>query len=257
MKILIVGDTHGDLSFWRNKVIPFTTRNELSYILQLGDFGVWTHTREGRAYIHRLNVALDDADTDLWFIDGNHECFEDLYTIYRGNKGQPKPVPMHTRITWLPRGSWIDFNGRNGPTRFLACGGAHSIDKAYRIPGKSWWPEETITPQDVKRCQSVGKADVLLSHDCPEGVRPAGEHAEIKEMDPQTAINRERLTQVMRNARVKLVLHGHWHSFHDDTTLDGVRVVGLDCNTNPDWYQALAILDTDDNSLTFPRKEKE
>lgn len=85
-----------------------------------------------------------------------------------------------------------------------------------------------------------------------------GGHAQAK-MSPETDINRHLLRQAMENARVSLVLHGHWHQYHDDTTYDGVRVVGLACNTSRWWTTAgpnMAILETEDLSITPVKQEK-
>jgi UDP-2,3-diacylglucosamine pyrophosphatase LpxH len=71
------------------------------------------------------------------------------------------------------------------------------------------------------------------------GVNPTSKHALLKLDVPETDLNRRLLTDVMRNARVKLVVHGHWHEFHDDTTIDGIRIVGLAANTSQDSSMAL------------------
>jgi len=244
MRILCVGDTHGDSAFWTRTVIPAAKREGVEMVLQLGDFGFWIHEYEGIKYMVRLNKELLAAGITLYWIDGNHENHVWLRQLFLNYKGQPRPVQTLGSQLWhLPRGSVVELGGK----RFLACGGAFSIDKDRRIPGRSWWPEEMVSVEDVARCQSRGKADILLSHDCPEGVAPKGEHAAMKEC-PETAINRDRITQVMRNARVSLVLHGHWHHYHDDVTIDGIRVVGLDCNTYP--RGSMAILDTEAMSVT-------
>lgn len=44
-------------------------------------------------------------------------------------------------------------------------GGANSIDKDRRIPGVSWWPEETISQNDFQNLPEEG-IDILVTHTC-------------------------------------------------------------------------------------------
>lgn len=244
--ILVVGDTHGDHGFWYERVIPAAKRYGVQRIVQLGDFGYWEHSLAGVKYLHRLSEWLSEADMAVYFVDGNHENHTWLRSVYAPKQGQPEPCRIRKRIYWLPRGSAGTWEG----VRWLACGGAYSIDKPGRVPGQSWWPEETITDKEVNACRARGRADVLFSHDCPLGVEPSQIHGANKTLVVETQVNRVKLTEVMKNSRAKLVMHGHWHEFHDDVTYEGVRVVGLGCNTNWAVQPALALLDLETLEVT-------
>jgi len=129
-------------------------------------------------------------------------------------------------------------------TVFMAMGGAYSIDKAWRTPGTSWWPQELITDRDVDRVtnelfilsgfSTEFKVDVMLTHDVPEippsmhayMTSPHNEFGEYK-TDPTSKANRERLRAVMDAAQPKLLVHGHMHHRYNDV-LDGTAIVGLD-----------------------------
>lgn len=250
--VLLVGDVHGDTAWWTSTVIPSAKEYEVDAIVQLGDFGYWEHTLSGVKYLHHLNRALGEAGLDLYFCDGNHENHDWLSRIYVG-RGADRllPTPIRDRIIYLPRGCLLTINS----TRFLAAGGAWSVDKPMRDEVMArgepacWWPQETLTDLDVRTCASRGKADVVLSHDAPFRY-PIGmeiPHSATKHDYPETTANRDRLTKIVLAARPKLAVHGHWHVFMDtahplrDPTLAPdpndvppmVRIVGLDCQRRP------------------------
>src|SRR5258706_7873440 len=176
-RILVAGDWHGNLR-WATSVIqqvPHLLADEQSRIvLQLGDFGVWPGDE---VYTTLLTDALIRADANLWFVDGNHEEHPKLSALLDGWDGTA-PVRYRERIWWLPRGYRWQWHGRT----WLALGGAASLDRAglvsargdgqmVRVPnrtrGTDWWPEEEITDEQELAVIAGGKADVMVTHDCP------------------------------------------------------------------------------------------
>jgi len=69
VKVLAVGDTHGDSAFWTSKVIPVAKREGINRIIQLGDMGFWIHQYEGIKYMVRLNEELLAADILVYASD--------------------------------------------------------------------------------------------------------------------------------------------------------------------------------------------
>ena len=68
-------------------------------------------------------------------------------------------------ILFAKDGEVYDLNGLQA----IAIGGAFSIDWMYRIPGRSWWPDEQpskkIKAHVEKKLDDLGwKVDVVLSH---------------------------------------------------------------------------------------------
>jgi hypothetical protein len=124
-----------------------------------------------------------------------------------------------------------------GDVRWLALGGAHSVDRPWREPGTSWWHEETITDLDVARAVAGGPADVLVSHDCPSGVDIPG-LADTAHLWPAEEIvaaeaHRARLREVADVVRPRSIWHGHFHrrySADADLGYGAVAVSGLDCD---------------------------
>lgn len=196
--IAIAGDWHGNES-WARRVIT-AAREQAGIILQAGDFGVWD-----RAYLAALDDALGSAR--LWFCEGNHEDYE-LLAELAGD--QPYEDTWITpKIRWLRRGTRWAQDGRT----WLALGGAVSVDKLLRTPGRDWFPGETVTREDMEKAMA-GPADVLLSHDAPvsaplELQRPAPRL--WQPMLPAAERHRELLEEVCQATGPAHVFHGHYH----------------------------------------------
>lgn len=122
-------------------------------------------------------------------------------------------------ITYAPRGARWTWRG----IRFLAAGGAVSVDREWREPGETWWEEEAITEADVLRSIAGGPADVVVSHDSPAGVDAMGpETCGDKDADPASWRNREQLRRIVDAVPPRLLVHGHYHHPKEsDLELDG------------------------------------
>src|SRR4029078_12562241 len=157
-RIAIAGDWHANTA-WARKMIDHAKEQGATAIIHLGDFG-WNYPRFFVADMPRM---LRRAGLVCYWVDGNHEDFPRLQAYPIGPGGLRK---VAASLFHLPRGHRFPLGG----VRFLACGGAVSVDRHRRVEGHTWWPQETITAQDIAACEHGGKTDVLLSHDCPAGV---------------------------------------------------------------------------------------
>lgn len=68
----------------------------------------------------------------------------------------------------LMRGEVFDIDGLT----VLATGGATSNDRQYRKEGRSWWPEEMPSEEEMDHCRAslnrVGwRVDYVMSHEAP------------------------------------------------------------------------------------------
>lgn len=244
MKILLAGDTHADL-FWWDHLIAAAEANDCKTIMQLGDFGYLEPGLLYREYLDELSVMLMEADIDVVFLDGNHENHPLLWRKYK-----PDPdgfCTVRDRLRYAPRGhSWM-WDG----VKCLAVGGAFSIDRADRTKGKSWWPEELTTEDDVVRSCSHGFVDVLFSHDAPMGANIPHIIPDI----PQANENREKIREIVYTTLPAIVAHGHYHRRYTDVfdiplgEIDDrlawhrVRIEGYHCNFAGD-SRAYGVLDT-------------
>jgi predicted phosphodiesterase len=227
-RIALAGDWHMN-GPWAAEAIATTVRTaDPDVFIQLGDFG-YTFDAE---YLQAVDGALATAGVPLLFVDGNHESFPTLHRY---------PVRDHglrrlTEHVWhLPRG----FRWQWGDVRFVSLGGAYSVDRTWRIPGVSWWNDETVTPEQAARAIAGGPVDVLIAHDCPTGVVIPGidDTSSPSPWPPVELVrayeHRTLLRQVVDAVRPTTIWHGHYHRRYATTAELGygpVTVLGLDCD---------------------------
>ena len=162
-KLIIVGDTHGEFE-GLNRILR-EVRPENAIVA--GDFGFWKagdfDMRPARKWLHS---SLENPRTRVYFCDGNHENHARLREF--ASRARPgRPVRIRQGLWYMPRGCIAEIAGR----RILFAGGAYSIDKDYRTPGKTWFPEEDLTPAEARRILSqpgLRDVDMVVSHTCPE-----------------------------------------------------------------------------------------
>lgn len=223
MKIAYAGDWHANTN-WSVRAIEHAAANQADIILHLGDYGYDFHP----GFIQQVEEALVAADIELWFIDGNHEDFNWLYQQPLEDFGRRK---ISDHVFHLPRGYRWTWNG----VRFLAMGGAFSVDRRMRKLNKSWWQEETISLREARLAIDGGPADVMISHDCPSGVEIPG-LGSTSWMWPREAIaksneHQDLLRTVVDEVRPRQIWHGHYHRRYDAMANFGygpVEVHGLD-----------------------------
>ncbi|WP_280762136.1 metallophosphoesterase family protein [Prescottella agglutinans] len=180
-------------------------------ILHVGDFG-YTFDRR---FMNDVDDALAHHNMVLGFVDGNHEDFYRLRTaaLQQGAQGV---TYMRPRILHLHRG----YRWQWGDISFLALGGAHSVDKPWRTPGKSWWPEEAITFDQANDVILGGPADVMICHDAPTGVTIPGIDGNpygFPEMEIRAADqHRDLLRAVVDAVQPRHLWHWHYHVRYDD-----------------------------------------
>jgi len=236
-KIFILGDLHGN-AHWASARVMLAKRLGCDVIVQLGDMGIWPG-ESGDNFLQELNAVLMEENIDLWFVDGNHEDFPKLERLRHGQQGVA-PLVLHgakgegiSRIFHIPRGHVWEWSG----TRLMGLGGAVSIDRKYRTPGKSWWPEEVLSPADEERAYEAVKdrgVDVLFTHDAATNVPMPSMYP-----DPQSTWHRQVVTDIAKAARPRLWWHGHMHAALDyiyDYHDANIRVIGLECDgMEYDW----------------------
>lgn len=204
MKLRLIGDIHG-----RQQEYLALARGA-DYSIQLGDMGFdYYHLR-----------ALDPKRHG--FFGGNHENYRIIERCehnigdYGPAAGIPGLVP-----TFFVRGAW-------------------SIDKKYRTPGVSWFPEEEISGADGNRAlawYSQVKPELLLTHEAPffllPTLIPGGSFARsmgFAEPYIPTRTN-QLLDRLYESHRPKLHVFGHYHRDFDQT-IDGTRFVCLTADSS-------------------------
>lgn len=229
-RFAFAGDWHGNTN-WANGCLLHLAAKGIDTVLHLGDFGIWPWT-EGKKYLDSVEEMAARHDIRILFVDGNHEDFHQIEKVERDEDGLGL---FRDHIIHLPRG----FRWEWGGIRFGALGGATSVDRKWRTPGASWWPQEAITWQDAQRFVDGGPVDIVLTHDVPTGVKVPGITWERGVANwgaeaMQTAKeHQELLARALEPTKPKLVVHGHMHTRYSGIwKYDGgiAKVEGLDCD---------------------------
>ena len=237
--VLVIGDSHGDIKHVK-RMIEKAKRLNVKILLHVGDWGfLWRFKEE----LSRLNDRLVDAGMEMWWLDGNHENYA-LLADFGCTPDDLESTYIASNVKYLPRG----FRFEIGNTSFMSFGGATSVDRYRRTPGTSWFREEAITSSQMAQAGS-DPVDVFLSHDCPDQVDMLEAFlSTTAHFWPEDALrdshwNRVLLGEVVDEVQPRLLIHGHYHHSYEGRR-GPTRVIGLDCNGNPD--SSYAFLDTED-----------
>jgi predicted phosphodiesterase len=230
-KVLLLGDTHGRP---HALVSAFAEahRAKVDAIIQLGDYGYgWSVGEDGQCDFAYITADMaNETGIPFYFIDGNHENFDRLYALPVDENGHRK---IHEGVTHLHRGATLTIS----KTKFLAFGGAYSVDKPQRTKGESWWPQEMITDEEVERGIAAGPADIFLSHDAPAGIQTEKDWAFLKKNFGSQAVlnsqlNQQRVRQVLDASGAKVAYHGHLHRYYEGSLDTGCLVTGINKETD-------------------------
>lgn len=239
---MVLGDCHGEGKFVRDKIF-WAKKHGIERILQVGDWGIWTHEEEGVRFLDHVNAALRETGIKLYFLAGNHEQWDHLDWH---EKNSPKDYSGHTFIR-----SHILYTGRVNRWTwdnkvFQAVGGAYSIDRNRRVVGKSLWLQETIPDNVVYGLERAGRqADYLFTHDAPTCVPMANLKPDI-----ESEIHRQKMDRIGKAVRPNLWFHGHYHKWMEYSFVhqEGhTFVYGLDRDYQ---YYNHVILDTETDNVT-------
>lgn len=162
--IYITGDTHGDISFFRNPKLNKLT--EKDYLIVCGDFGfIWDQKNENE----KKNMEfLKKRKYTICFVDGAHENFDILnsYSPYRWKGGNAHKIAKN--IYHLMRGEVFTFDGKS----FFVMGGGESEDAHMRTDGVSWWESELPNAEELKNgvtnlLDSNKNINFILTYEAP------------------------------------------------------------------------------------------
>lgn len=210
-KLAIAGDWHGN-GRWAQQAIYRASDLGADAMIQVGDFGFWTHPSR-KTYLDMVAKAVKETGIRLSWLPGNHEAWPELPEVGRGKR----PALVRNTV-FLPIGYRWEWWGK----KWMAVGGAYSIDRFMRKEGKSVWKEELLTDEDVEWCTHQPHGiDVILAHDCPSGVDIPGIGPDSKprggasiwpdDMLAGAAAHRKQLRAIVDKHKPKIFIHGHYH----------------------------------------------
>ena len=167
MTVYVTGDIHGGVDM--QKLRDWDLGDSLTsddYLIIAGDFGFpWDFSAEECADI----AWLESRPYTVLFVDGNHERFdhwaERPMELWHG--GLTQRLSDTSPIRRLARAEIFELDG----STIFTMGGATSVDKEYRIPYSSWWPQELPDERNFEEARakldSVGwKVDYAITHTC-------------------------------------------------------------------------------------------
>ena len=162
--VYITGDTHGDISWFKNPKLK--KLGEKDILIICGDFGfLWNPKSEAEK--KNLEILKSKKYT-ICFLDGAHENFDmlDAYTPYRWKGGNAHKIANN--IFHLMSGEIFTLDNKT----FFVMGGGESDDRDMREPGVSWWEEEMPNAEEIKNAEDNLKdanynVNYILSYEAP------------------------------------------------------------------------------------------
>lgn len=209
MAFIITGDTHGLIDI--GKVVKFFDGREdeydkTDYLIICGDVNVCGFSKETQ---NKTREIFRNLPVTTLFVDGNHEHFDELdsYEIVEWNGG--KIHMIEDSIIHLMRGQVFEIDG----VKFFTFGGAYSIDKAYRSPGLSWFPQELPTYVEYEEgwnnLEKNGfQVDYILTHTGPREIVASMGYGEMSSEEIEL---RQYLQRVADNTDFTAWYFGHFH----------------------------------------------
>jgi predicted phosphodiesterase len=223
--IYITGDTHIPIDIKKLNTSNFAEQHNMTkndYVIICGDFGgVWNNSNE-ELYWRKW---LQEKNFTTLFVDGNHENFDMLnqFPVSQWNGGNVHYI--NDSIIHLMRGQVFTIDD----FKFFTMGGAESIDKAYRVEGKSWWKEELPTNDQFEEALDNldihnWSVDYVITHTASMRIM---EHMQyIKENNPLYGF----LNRLEEDLQYKHWYFGHFHAdidINDKHTLLYDRIIKL------------------------------
>jgi Icc-related predicted phosphoesterase len=189
VRILVIGDLHGDLSSAWEAVARF----EPDVLLSCGDWGDPDQVTEAE-------LAAFPAQLPVYTTFGNHDPFDMLARLQNQDGSS----------VLLPQGEVRSVQG----VRLAAIGGIWA--KSHRQP-------YYVTDEDVAafaaQIAAAGPVDLLLTHGCPVG---------LADLTPRHTHGGQRcFLDAFRTIAPRAHLCGHLHVVQERTLQDGRRVINV------------------------------
>lgn len=201
--VILAGDIHGQFDVLHDFNLSGCD------VIQVGDFGLGFESFESdMAQMEALNKFGKQKDINYFAIRGNHE----LPNFWLDSETNQKFNQRFSNITLLPDYYTKVMNGK----RILFVGGGISIDRTFRVEGKSYWPDEKVQPPRF----NIGWHDILISHTCPSYFPVVINHkGDIVDMfskkDPNLIQDlldeRKLMNQILHQTQPKEWFFGHFH----------------------------------------------
>lgn len=165
--IYVTGDTHGDLSRFKDSAFKKLKRGDVLIIC--GDFGfIWNGSKREKSILRKLA----DKEYTIAFIDGCHENFDILeqYPVSEWCGGKARIIQKN--LIHLMRGQVYDIEDK----RIFTFGGGHSQDFDFRRDSTNWWEREQPTHEEIIEAirnldEVSNEVDYVITHEPPASLK--------------------------------------------------------------------------------------
>lgn len=213
--IFVTGDTHRhDLARFEAFCRKQSGLTKEDFVIVAGDFGgVWSEKT-----LESDLRPFSELPFTLLFVDGNHENFDLLNAFPVETWMGGKIHRIGDDVLHLMRGQVFTLGGKS----IFTFGGATSRDRARRIEGLTWWPQELPSGEEFDEgianlARHGDRVDFVISHSCSER---ALMYLVSKRLCPSFALYPE---NGMLSAFEDRISFGHWYfgHYHVDAELGG------------------------------------
>lgn len=142
------------------------------------------------------------------------------HRVIRGNHDHPQEI--RKLPGFVPDGT---VHGQ-----YMFVGGAWSIDKEMRTPGRDWWPDEECSLEelyDIYDKYVMTKPDIMITHDAPQSV-PESMGLCVYKQNIRTRTG-EAFDAMFQAHKPKLWIFGHWH-ITSDMNIMGTEFICVGAN---------------------------
>lgn len=168
-RLFVTGDIHQSVDIHKLSSSNFKIKNDLTkndILVITGDIGlVWNYGQTPFGEEKYWRNWLNNKPWTTFCTLGNHEAYNLIETFpiveFCGGKARKISDSIYYEI----RGEIYNLNGKI----CLSLGGAESMDKEFRTEGVSWWSQEQITEDDIRRARKNlkrynYKVDYIFTH---------------------------------------------------------------------------------------------
>lgn len=165
--IYVTGDTHGDLSRFKDPALKKLGRGDILIIC--GDFGfIWNGSKREKSVLRKLS----EKEYTIAFLDGCHENFDILDSIPVSEWCGGKAQVIAPNLIHLMRGQVYDIQDK----RIFTFGGGHSQDFDFRRDSSNWWEREQPSHEEILEAirnldEKSNEVDYIITHEPPASLK--------------------------------------------------------------------------------------
>ena len=209
--VYITGDIHGTPT----RIYEFAQRHQLTendVVILLGDVGANYY---GDERDERVKETLSNVKAQVLCIHGNHEMRPweaNGYVLTDWNGGKVWVQEEYPNLLFAKDGEIFAIEGK----RYIAIGGAHSVDSYWRIQRHAgWWKTEQPT-EEIKRFVEKqlqeNEIDIILSHTCPRKYEPIEAFLAFIDQSTVDTSTEDWLDSIEEKTGYEAWYCGHWHT---------------------------------------------